>query len=106
MTTKHTPGPWAANETNQINYMGDTYNADVVWSANMDRGPVAFIPLRAPEESVANARLIAAAPELLAALEACASFVDPSEQCKRHWTNGDVRELTEQTRTAIAKAKA
>ena len=58
MTTKHTPGPWTCN----ANYVTQHY---MVWDADGNyhemRDEVA--------EMDANARLIAAAPDLLAALE-------------------------------------
>ena len=68
--TAHTPGPWSAPETNQVNYMGDTYNVDVVYN-QIYRGqePLAFVVIGNPEQSVANTRLITAAPMLLDALK-------------------------------------
>ena len=52
----HTPGPWRVNGAS-------------VWS---DAGYVAELSSpRGPDERDANARLVAAAPELLAALERC-----------------------------------
>ena len=69
MEQKHTPGPWMVRE----------FNSDIQISANNFREPAIVrrimgtssdcqTALRA--EQVANARLIAAAPELLAALRA------------------------------------
>ena len=60
MTQQHTPSPWAVPNWNQLGRI------DVVDSAG---GIVAAVYLRdKPREEAANARLIAAAPELLAAL--------------------------------------
>ena len=63
MSTQHTPGPWATD--------GDAY------SGNLDiialTGRIAMLDCEFSEETedvlTANARLIAAAPDLLAALE-------------------------------------
>jgi hypothetical protein len=85
--SKHTPGPWKAD----------------------DKGKAVFIPLRAhhceqlgiqvgfvswedDKESLANARLIAAAPEMLAALQ---DLCDTLGECG----------MTEKARAAIAKAE-
>jgi len=65
METKHTSGPW---------YAGATLSSDFhfIRSINSDSGQVAKVrvgPVIEQDESLANARLIAAAPDLLAALE-------------------------------------
>lgn len=84
---KHTPGPWQMR------------------SQRIQRAATVEAPGRTPicvttgvESKVtheANARLIAAAPDLLAALEAVAEF----------WAGGDVPpELDAQMRAALAKA--
>ena len=58
MNTKHTPGPWDLNETQRGTYIyqGGTENC------------IAEIYADVNEDQAANARLIAAAPELLEAL--------------------------------------
>jgi hypothetical protein len=58
----HTPGPWSASGQGCAYVLGGNPSF-VVADCNADR------PHRA--EDFANARLIAAAPDLLAALEAC-----------------------------------
>jgi hypothetical protein len=68
----HTPGPWT---------VGDVDNSIYVWQ---DGGKESFISEVSPEdvneqEMVANARLIAAAPDLLAALIA---YRDAKPQCE------------------------
>jgi len=55
----HTPGPW---QTKDIGH-GHCICPDVAW--------VGLTSKQTPEETAANARLIAAAPELLEALAAC-----------------------------------
>jgi hypothetical protein len=95
MTTKHTPGPW---------FIGDDNNA----GCEVIAGPVA-IPLdrtpRCPgggseyvisrEEMIANSRLIAAAPDLLAACERLLRWAG--------WPHAE--KDIELARAAIAKAK-
>lgn len=65
MMVKHTPGPWAITDHNEAGdfYIGRTDAPEYV--AIVTGGP--FL---AAEITQANARLIAAAPEMLAALEA------------------------------------
>ena len=61
MTTTHTPGPWAAS-----------YDGDPVQIGTADRFIGMTLPAHpqdATSEDYANATLMAAAPELLAALE-------------------------------------
>jgi hypothetical protein len=68
----HTPGPWNTNGASKASNFGD-------WTARVranDHGPVTVAKVLAgngsndtKEIAEANARLIAAAPELLAALE-------------------------------------
>jgi len=83
MNTKHTPGPW---------HWHDLGNDWCVSGANGDNAIVA--PDRKP--STADARLIAAAPELLAALERIAAW-------KTDWR---IDEAIVIARAAIAKATA
>ena len=65
MTTQHTPGPWVAVELPTAiaikSHMGNV--------ANIQRGSMR-------EQQQANARLIAAAPDLLEALKSLADYVD------------------------------
>lgn len=80
--TKHTPGPWAADRDN-----------DVVTS---DGTGIAAVHGEDADNEQANARLIAAAPDLYWALERVA-----------HWNGkGDPTDLIRQARNAIAKAEA
>jgi hypothetical protein len=83
MTEQHTPGPWAYNE-----YTRTIRGPHNHWLATMDSWDGAI-------DHAANARLIAAAPDLLAALQAVADY----------WAGGDVPEVLDtQMRAAIAKA--
>ncbi len=56
MNTKHTPGPWEVSHTDQCTYVGAT---EMCIAEIFDESEGSY---------EANARLIAAAPELLAAL--------------------------------------
>ena len=81
--TKHTPGPWVIDNDNVIYQEGTSE-------------PIASAAPTADEE--ANAWLIAAAPELLAALEFCADALNTE-------AGGLYKAHIEQARAAIAKAK-
>ena len=88
---KHTPGPWQAVKWDD--------NADDVvgWSVVDSEG--AMLPESEMtgdiEEAEANARLIAAAPDLLEALKICIEVLEDSGNYP--WTLEDVKE-------AVAKA--
>ena len=97
--SKHTPGPWKAD----------------------DKGKAVFIPLRAhhceqlgiqvgfvswedDKESLANARLIAAAPELLEALKM--GYADTMDYIQRnHLSGAENNRWLVLARAAIAKAE-
>lgn len=78
--SEHTPGPWKADirtgiavvyhddENNCL--MGDEDNVICAWHGERVVGDDDLPRWRMDEEDIANARLIAAAPELLEALEA------------------------------------
>lgn len=90
MTNKHTPGPWEF-DPKAIRGM--------YWVKGLDGHPLAYVEhLESVQPRVyhdANAKLIAAAPELLDALQTMlASFVS-------HFPNG---EEVRKARSAIAKA--
>lgn len=77
MNTKHTPGPWNLTPIENRIVSGNTVIARIY--AHTDKGqPSNVAPFT--EEDAANAKLIAAAPELLEALqELCADkyLADP-----------------------------
>lgn len=68
MNGKHTPGPWEIDKYDKVDRGWPIMNG----GQGMDEYMVAFVPcwVRRPEEYRANAALIAAAPDLLAALKA------------------------------------
>ena len=85
MTTQHTPGPWHVTGDQHGTMITDNTGEQIaLWP--QQGGTV---------EQCANARLIAAAPDLLAALEAVAEY----------WAGGDVpADLDAQILAAIARA--
>ena len=69
---QHTPGPWEARVANE--YRPTCYG----YTVSSDERPLAevFKIGLTTEAAEANAHLIAAAPDLLAALEACKEWID------------------------------
>lgn len=89
METKHTPGPWCLDDDGFV-YGEGFIVSDPHSSPDID-----------PDEREANARLIAAAPELLAALQwFCACMHDDSVDDMGKFIN----EMESRARAAIAKA--
>jgi hypothetical protein len=91
----HTPGPWhVVPEAQSPWIVGDAEGDSIA-----DCEPPG--PWMSEEEADANARLIAAAPDLLAALEACVDAMTDGGKCEiKKWL--DAFDLA---RLAIAKAK-
>lgn len=90
MTAKHTPGPWGIRDENEtfISIGAETHHSLVdTWA--IDDGV-------SKEQMEANARLIAAAPELLDALLLAVS--------RQSYKPGDGPDWWEICRAAIAKA--
>lgn len=84
--SEHTPGPWVAAH----DFIYDSNHRRVA-----DAAPWSPTTKERPDETVhANARLIAAAPDLLAACRLAARYLDP-----RHYSDA-VRDID----AAIAKA--
>ena len=89
MKTQHTDGPWVV------------FPAPGLDIGSINRGFVASCTLRPSlEEMKANAALIAAAPDLLAALEQCLPILDAHRRAALG--EGDLTART--ARAAIAKA--
>ena len=99
MESKHTPGPWRA----------DLNHYDQEWRvyADSEMSPIVN-SLFKPKGTIgeANARLIAAAPDLLAALE---GLFRECAMMHRYWGEGDNTKAADEAerfaREAIAKAK-
>ena len=100
MTIKHTPGPWTVDE-HQGN--GDLVvrsldSDDIV--ANCQSDSYGLAEQREMEmERAANAQLMSAAPELLAALEEITELIQWSE------SGGEEERAYDAARAAIAKAE-
>ena len=94
--SKHTPGPWMATMANMITTANAHMELATVW-ANPSR---VHVP---EEEAEANARLMAAAPDLLGSI---VSLVDILDDYINARGDIDLDSLTLQpARAAIAKAK-
>ena len=65
----HTKGPWAANDGIYPGF----------WIVSSKTRDITYVTLRDPEERAANARLIAAAPELLEAANKAFDFLGSVE---------------------------
>jgi hypothetical protein len=89
---KHTPGPWERHETGPI--VGPKLDDKPVWL----RPVIARFETGVKE---ADARLIAAAPELLEALEELYHLIDTAHDGDRVFTF----ELAQKAQAAIAKAR-
>ncbi len=94
MTTNHTPGPWVIQRSRTI-------RPNYAWVCGQDWHELATVVVRSPGDKkddatgLANARLIAAAPDLLAALEELC--LAPNKHRPEEYWNA--------ARAAIAKAK-
>lgn len=103
METKHTPGPWKVLREKQVDddckHEGEIV-VDVV--ADVHRHLICYTPISGNKDAHANANLIAAAPELLEALERMVrTFVDL--RADTDWS-GHGEDALNEARAAIAKA--
>lgn len=73
MKTNHTPAPWSFGHNIGVYAEGDAHIADISPSRNFD-------------ETLANAKLIAAAPELLEALFELMNSINPHSHPSKRWT--------------------
>ena len=106
MATKHTPGPWRIDPSWDI--LGNTKDGNgMVCQITVDAVP--------RDEAAANAHLIAAAPDLLAALKALLQIIEDAREDDDFDANtcnaggiifGDIASgAIEASRAAIAKAE-
>ena len=89
--TQHTPGPWKTSTGENLE------GVEHRWISNGDRFIADLGKVGGQVDSESNARLIASAPELLAALEKAAAWLSLSIRI-------DDREQADEARVAIAKA--
>ena len=90
MNTKHTPGPWETTRQSGITY---------IWQAGTENA-IAKVYADVNEDSEANARLIAAAPEFLRVAELAATLNTQTNEIGM----GMLAELVQRAQAAIAKA--
>lgn len=81
--TKFTPGPWTVSE--YTNYDGWSVFADVIGCV-AERWPAYTMSEDQKTEAHANARLIAAAPELYEALKSAREFIEDQQLPDSEWS--------------------
>ena len=96
MSAQHTPGPWAYRPSNNGHFIAGT---------GENSGYLAEVrQCRSKQDIRADARLIAAAPEMLAALQAVLAEIDGPD--RPHSTDSWLpSQLVLQVRVAIAKVE-
>lgn len=100
--SKHTPGEWFIEKELPTEHPGIESNvfgkffSVVIWGDSEDTNDDGGIRGRTPEEAMANARLIAAAPDLLEALETLLKQAEKQGAVGIYW---------DEAKSAIAKAK-
>jgi hypothetical protein len=110
--SKHTPGPWTLFQDQSVRHY-----------AGIEAGKLSIVAIgypelipamddsgvhgRTEEEALANALLIAAAPDLLEALEKCLYIIGhPKDEPETLWrTDDELKDAYESAVSAIAKAK-
>jgi len=103
-TAKHTPGPWEASNANGV-YANRLMPASAMQREHYSKILIADEGADAlsKEERTANARLIAAAPELLALLE---HLEDCARLVIERWESGDLADAVNSLRVDAANARA
>lgn len=93
MAAKHTPGPWRFVEPSLLPFRIESPDGEYVTQ-------IKYVPSgRAEGETIANARLIAAAPDLLEAVKALQYVLTECDDNYAKWPQW------EQAEAAIAKAE-
>ena len=91
MNTSHTPGPWFVPAPTYRTLYVEARIGNMMLQEVASCGPTAD-----PAQQAANARLIAAAPELLEALADCVAHM--------HWTQPQGETALKKAKAVIAKA--
>lgn len=99
LESRHTPGPWWSVGTGVL--AGDKNDPQVI--ASTETGDV--MNVEASEEQEANARLIAAAPELLAALLDCITYRGAVADRNFEYASRRLKAINEIAQSAIALAE-
>jgi hypothetical protein len=113
MTTQHTPGPWeiehCRNEDGSPFLSISGQGSFGAWLADIQPGSVNGKPMDVGPRHEANARLIAASPDLLAALEwsmrCMGDYLSADSQEGRDHCYKDLAHAHREAIKAIAKAK-
>ena len=104
MTPKHTPGPWKVEESQT-----SVQTLDIVKIGEHGREQVDPIAVVAFADlasiTLSNARLIAAAPDLLSALRQIRSIVESRPPYENSSAEGDLESIHQLADTAIAGAE-
>jgi len=98
--SEHTPGPWRVEPGRETRV-----GADIVIVSRNGLVAIACTIHEGAVNAEANARLIAAAPEMLAALEAAEALLNEHEHCLREDCTNPGCVVYRQARAAIAKAR-
>lgn len=102
--TKHTPGPWLVQQTipgGSCYIMADSLGLGYPFLASVNHDDI-----RGNEaQRLANAALMAAAPDMLAALESFVALLPSSEGLGGHAPIGAFIVMGHKARAAITKAK-
>lgn len=91
MKTKHTPGPWTIDDS-----MAKDKYSSVLWYIIKDSVGTKLSEVKGihcgvnNDEAEANANVMAAAPELLEALDGLLSIIDDTEGVHGYHSNGNV----------------
>lgn len=103
MTTEHTPGPWTVASNGDDGARVNAF-ATVAWCPTSAAFGVDGSQVISADEAEANARLIAAAPELLAA---CEVFIEAERRAEVNGREGFglYTEAMSAARAAVAKAR-
>lgn len=100
---RHTPGPWTADEFDE-DWTGRI--CDLGWGLMVRRASAPPDDIPSEAESEANARLIAAAPDLLEVLRAVAPLIDSVDRMLEGWNGSDSKPpLGPMIHAAIDKAE-
>lgn len=92
--TEHTPGPWAVS-SHHGRLTVATHDGSMI---------IADCRVASDDEFQANARLIAAAPEMLAALRYAVDVIEEAAGGRESQLSSDEQAALAQARAAIAKA--
>jgi hypothetical protein len=100
--SKHTPGPWSLDQPGKISTSIIGPDGEFVIAGE---GDAWMVPFACRDEAVANATLVAAAPDLLAAAKEALSYIRALYQTAHGKGLPSNNSMAKQLRDAIAKAE-